>query len=67
MPRQLPDDVRFDIRLQRRNLARGVISREALQAHLQQIPDLEAQADVINIEQLAGTAVKIHGHRGTAG
>lgn len=43
----------LDIRVRERLLHSGVLDASALQTHLAELPDLDAQADTISIDQPA--------------
>lgn len=44
----MTDDLRFDVRLVERMLASGRLSREEYQKHLDSLPDLSPQVEVVD-------------------
>lgn len=52
----LAKDYLFDVRLQPRHLAKGMIDAKALEAHRAALPDLQSEVDSINVEQLTANA-----------
>lgn len=49
-------DYLYDVRLLERHVAQGRITREQLDKHLAQIPDLAEQADAVDFGRLSGQA-----------
>ena len=52
MPPQIPDEILFDVRLQARYIDRGLLTREALQKRLEELPDSAPQLSTPDLERL---------------
>lgn len=52
----LPEEYLYDTRLIQRHLSGGMLTQKDVDAHLQNLPDTESQADGINVEQMTASA-----------
>ncbi len=53
MPQQIPDEILYDVRLQARYIARGLLTREALAKRLEELEDAAPQVSAIDVDRLA--------------
>ena len=53
MPQQIPDEILYDVRLQARYIARGLLTQEALDKRLEDLQDAAPQVSAIDLDRLA--------------
>ena len=55
-PHSLAEDFLFDIRLQARHIAAGLITQQQVDARFATLTDLQQDIDLLNVEQLVANA-----------
>lgn len=56
MPQEHPEDFLYDVRLIERHISRGLLTREAVKTYDDARRDVAAQADTLNLDQMAANA-----------
>ena len=56
MPQEHPEDFLYDVRLIERHIARGLLTRAAVKSYDDARRDVAAQADMLNLDQMAANA-----------